>query len=123
MTASVVSGKIVHIMDNLKALKSYSRCVSFCTAASYDLLGLLSHFKKRGYFTRLSRDVLHVSSAKRGGDVFFFNHGCFVAWGFKKSFEDRLIQAVKEYAITSASSDRIGSFLFSFRRRNKHRYT
>lgn len=86
-------------MDNLKALKAFSRCVSFCTAASYDLLGLASHFKRRGYFTRLSRDVLHVTSQKRSGDVFFFNHGSFVAWGYKKGFEDKLIEAVKDYSI------------------------
>ncbi len=95
-------------MDNLKALKSYSRCVSFCTAASYDLLGLASHFKKRGYFTRLTRDVLHIASTKRGGDVFFFNYGCFVAWGFKKSFEDKLLESVKGYSqnpMTNIESD------------------
>jgi len=86
-------------MDNLKILKSFSRCVSFCTADSYDLLGLASHFKKRGYFTRLSRDVLHVSSLKRPGDIFFFNYGCFVSWGYKKNFEDRLIEAAKEYSV------------------------
>lgn len=87
------------IMDNLKALRSFSRCVSFCTAGSYDLLGLANYFKKKGYFTRLSRDVLHVTSLKRSGDIFFFNYGCFVCWGFKKNFEDKLIDAIRDYAI------------------------
>ena len=80
-------------------LRSFLRCVSFCTASSYDLLGLATFFKKKGYFTRLSRDVLHVTNLKRPGDIFFFNHGCFVCWGFKKSFEDKLLEYVKEFAV------------------------
>ena len=85
-------------------LRSFLRCVSFCTASSYDLLGLATFFKKKGYFTRLSRDVLHVTNLKRPGDIFFFNHGCFVCWGFKKSFEDKLLENVKEYSIHPSAS-------------------
>lgn len=86
-------------MDNIKVLRSYLRCTSFCTAASYDLLGLANFFKKKGYFTRLSKDVLHVSNIKRPGNIFFFNHGCFVSWGFKKFFEEKLIGYVSAFAI------------------------
>lgn len=86
-------------MDNIKTLKSFLRCVSFCTAGSYDLLGMSIFFKKKGYFTRLSRDVLHVTNLKRPGDLFFFNYGCFVSWGFKKSFEDKLIDYVREFSV------------------------
>jgi uncharacterized Rmd1/YagE family protein len=86
-------------MHNIKALRSFLRCVSLCTGASYDLLGLSAFFKKKGYFTRLSRDVLHVTNLKRPGDIFFFNHGCVVSWGFKKSFEDKLISYVKDFSI------------------------
>lgn len=85
-------------MHNIKALRSYLRCVSFCTAASYDLLGLANLFKKKGYFTRISRDSLHVMNTKRPGDIFFFNYGCFVCWGFKKSFEEKLLEYVKEFS-------------------------
>src|SRR5262249_14851634 len=49
-------------MNELKSLRSFLRCVSFCTADSYDLLGLSNYFRKKGYFTRLLRDVLHVTS-------------------------------------------------------------
>lgn len=85
-------------MHDIKLLRSYLRCVSFCTAASYDLLGIASSFKKKGYYTRISRDVLQVTNLKRPGDIFFFNHGCFVCWGFKKKFEDKLIEQVKEFS-------------------------
>lgn len=86
-------------MSYAKALRSLLRCDSFCTAGSYDLLGLASFFKKKGYLTHLSKDYLHVTNSKRQGDIFFFNYGCFVSWGFKKSFSDRLLENVKEFAL------------------------
>lgn len=85
-------------MNELKSLRSFLRCVSFCTADSYDILGLSNYFRKKGYFTRLLRDVLHVTNLKRPGDMFFFNHGCFVCWGYKKKFEDNMLEIVKEYS-------------------------
>jgi len=81
-----------------KTLRSFLRSFSFCTAGSYDLLGLANFFKKKGYHIHLSRDALHVTNLKKPGDIFFFNHGCFVAWGFKKSFEDKLLEYVKEFS-------------------------
>lgn len=85
-------------MQNTKELRSFLRCVSFCTAASYDILGLASFFKRKGYFTRITRDALHVRNTKRPGDIFFFNHGSFVCWGFKKSFEEKLVDYVKDFS-------------------------
>jgi len=85
-------------MQDTKTLRAFLRCVAFCTAGSYDLLGLANFFKKKGYLTRLSRDTLHVSNHKKPGDIFFFNHGCIVSWGYKKMFEDRLIEYAKDFA-------------------------
>src|ERR1044071_4892944 len=101
-------------MNDLKALRSYSRCVSFCTAGSYDLLGLSNYFRKRGFFTRLLRDVLHVNNIKRPGEIFFFNHGCFVCWGFKKKYEDRLLESVKEFAIQPSSHIETDQFYYAY---------
>lgn len=86
-------------MHKTKTLRSFLRCVSFCTADSYDILGLATLFRKKGYFTRISRDYLHVTNLKRPGDIFFFNHGCFVCWGFKKKFEDKVLELIKEFTI------------------------
>jgi uncharacterized Rmd1/YagE family protein len=86
-------------MHNIRAFRSFLRCVSFCTAGSYDLIGLSSFFRKKGYFTRLSRDVLHVTNLKKPGDIFFFNHGCVVSWGFKKHFEEKLVENLKPYEV------------------------
>jgi len=85
-------------MQNIRSLRSLSRCVSFCTADSYDILGLANFFKKKGYNVRLTRDVLHVSNQKHG-DIFFFNYGCFVSWGFKKFYEVKLLEYVREFSI------------------------
>lgn len=86
-------------MHKIKAIKSFLRCISLCTADSYDLIGLAAFFRKKGYFTRISKDYLHVSNLKRQGDIFFFNHGCLVCWGFKRNFEDKLVEYVKDYSL------------------------
>lgn len=91
-------------MTEIPNLRSYLRCVSFCTAGSYDLLGIANYFRKRGYFTRLMRDVLQVTNTKRPGDIFFYNHGSFVCWGFKKKFEDKLIEIVQQFAVEPLQS-------------------
>lgn len=101
-------------MSTIKALRSFLRCVSFCTAGSYDLLGLANFFKKKGYYTRITRDALHVTNLKRPGDIFFFNHGCFVCWGFKKNFEDKLLDYVRDYAIQPLPSIETDHFYYHY---------
>lgn len=78
--------------------RSFMRCVSFCTAESYDLRELANSFKRKGYLSRLSRDVLHVTSIKKSADIFFFSHGSFVCWGFNKRQEQKWVEYVKAFA-------------------------
>lgn len=85
-------------MQTTDELAAYQRCVSFCTADSYDLRGLADLFKKKGYAVRLSRDVLHVVHERETGDLFFFAHGCFVVWGYQKAFEDKVQEYVREFS-------------------------
>lgn len=100
--------------SNSKALRSLLRCDSFCTASSYDLLGIASFFKKKGYLTHLSKDYLHVTNSKRQGDIFFFNYGCFVCWGYKKSFSDRILESVREFASHPLSSIETDHFYYRY---------
>lgn len=79
--------------------RSFLRCVAFCTAGGYDLPALANTFKRKGYFIHLSRDVLHASSDKKLSDIFFFNYGAFVCWGFSKRQELKWIEHVKEFSI------------------------
>ncbi|HSW69846.1 MAG TPA: RMD1 family protein [Gammaproteobacteria bacterium] len=78
--------------------RSFMRCVSFCTAESYDLRELANSFKRKGFIHRLSRDVLHVASTKKSADIFFFSHGSFVCWGFNKRQELKWVEYVKDFA-------------------------
>lgn len=82
----------------VKLTRSFMRCVSFCTARSYDLSALANSFKRKDYLTRLSRDVLYVTSLKKPMDIFFFSHGCFVTWGMSKRQEQKWIEHVKDYS-------------------------
>lgn len=100
-------------MQNDKIMRLFKRCVSFSTAGSYDLQGVAAFFKKKGYITRISRDVVHVANHKKPGDIFIFNHGSFVCWGFKTVFEDRVLEFLKDFAIQPLA--RIESDQFYYR--------
>lgn len=73
---------------------SFFRCVSYCTANSYNLAGLSQYFKKKGYDVRMSRDFVHVARSNKKTDVFFFIHGCFVSWGLTKRHEQKILEQV-----------------------------
>lgn len=90
------------------------RCVAFCTARTYDLSGLANVFKRKEYLVRLSRDVLHVSSYKKPADIFFFNHGSFVSWGFTKRQEQKWLDLVKDFQVAPLSRIETDHFCFRF---------
>ena len=101
-------------MHNSKAFRSFLRCVSFCTADSYDILALAGFFRKKGYFTHLLRDSLHITNPKRPGDIFIFNHGCFVCWGFGKKFEEKLLNYIKPFAINPLQAIESDHFYYEY---------
>lgn len=101
-------------MDPIKIAKSIKRCVSFCTADSYDLLALSAFFKRKGYVTRVSRDALQVSSLKKPGDIFFFQHGCFVCWGFHKNFEEKIKEMVLPYSLNPLKTIETDHFIYAY---------
>lgn len=78
------------------------------------MLGISNYFKKRGYFTRISRDHVHITSLKKPGDIFFFNHGSFVCWGFKKSFEDKVLEVVGQFATQPLSHIETDHFYYEY---------
>ena len=69
------------------------RCVSYCTASSYDLAGLAASYKRKGYVAKLYRDVLHISSIDTPADIFIFNHGSIVLLGLEKKAGAAVAQA------------------------------
>jgi len=62
----------------------------------------------------LLRDVLHVTNIKRPGDIFFFNHGCFVCWGFKKKFEDKILEVAHEFSINRSLHVETDHFYYQY---------
>ncbi len=99
-------------MNNAK--KTFMRCVSYCTAASYDLPGLANALRRKGYITRLTRDVLQANNPKKPGDLFFFAHGSFVCWGLTKRQELKWVDQVREFATAPLTTIETDHFCFRF---------
>lgn len=95
--------------------QSYMRCVSFCTAGGYDLAGIMNFFKRKGhYIVKQNRDVVQVTNVKKHADIFFFNHGSFVCWGLKRNQEQKILQYVKEFAISPLITIQTDQFCFRY---------
>lgn len=91
------------------------RCVSFCTAGSYDLNGIANAFKRKGhYIVKQSRDVVHINNTKKPADVFFFSHGSCICWGLKKPQEQKLLEQIKEYEINPLITPQLDQFCFRY---------
>lgn len=94
--------------------KRFMRCVSYCTARSYDLAGLANSFKRKGFIIKLARDVLQVTNLNKPADMYFFAHGCFVSWGLQKRQELQLVQRVKEFEIEPLPTIETDHFCYCF---------
>jgi uncharacterized Rmd1/YagE family protein len=88
------------------------RCVSFCTAVSYDLAALANAAKRKEYQIKLSRDVLHIKNLKKAYEIFIFNHGCFVCWGLSHRQEQKWVSYIAMFSRDSLPI--IESDFFSF---------
>jgi uncharacterized Rmd1/YagE family protein len=94
--------------------KSFMRCVSYCTASGYDLAGLAASYKRKGYISKLSRDVLHISSMDTPVDIFFFNHGSTVFWGLQKKQEQQWLERLKKFSQVPLPIMETDHFCFRF---------
>ncbi|MDR3477477.1 MAG: RMD1 family protein [Gammaproteobacteria bacterium] len=97
-----------------KPKSTFMRCVSYCTAGGYDLAGIANTFKRKGYTTKLSRDVFHISDPESPVDIFIFNHGSFVCWGLKKRQEQKWLERLQEFAINPLTTIETDHFCFRF---------
>jgi uncharacterized Rmd1/YagE family protein len=92
---------------------SQKRCVSFCTAVSYDLTTLANAIKRKDYEIKLSKDVVHIKHLKKSYDIFFFQQGCFVCWGLSRRQEQKWVKYIAMFARDPIPN--IESDYFSFR--------
>lgn len=76
----------------------YRRCVSFCTAYSYDLPAIANSLKNNHYELSLSRHMLHVRDEAKNQDIFLFDHGSFVCWGLYNKQELQWLDKIRPYS-------------------------
>ncbi|MBY0273617.1 MAG: RMD1 family protein [Alphaproteobacteria bacterium] len=86
------------------------RCLTLCTAETYDLHGLALTLEGVDYINFYT-DALHASYKE--GDVFFFSYGCVAFWNVPLEAEEKLLETLQTYCsnpITSVSEE----FEYSF---------
>lgn len=76
------------------------RCSSYCIADSILLDELASSLKKEKLQSHFFDDVLHIQNPKEGAihDVFCFNYGCVIFWGFSEEEEKAFLEKVVNFA-------------------------
>lgn len=75
------------------------RCISYCTASSYDIPRLFQFLLNKGP-AQLFRDVIHIEfkkDKKTSGDVFYFSYGVIVSWGLTEAEEKICLSYVKGF--------------------------
>jgi uncharacterized Rmd1/YagE family protein len=92
--------------------KTFMRCVAYGTASAYDLTALSNSFKRKGFTSKLARDVFHISSIDSPIDLFFFNHGSFVCWGLKRYQEKKWLERLKTFSINPLAVIEVDHFGF-----------
>jgi uncharacterized Rmd1/YagE family protein len=86
-----------------------SRCIAYCTAATYNLKGLKEALKVR-HKASLFRDVVYFDLANSHNpfdevkDVFCFPYGVVVMWGLNEEEEQEVLLQLKEFQNGSQES-------------------
>lgn len=92
------------------------RCISYCTASSYDIPRLLIALQKRGP-AQLYRDLIHLQ-LKEGentqGDVFYFSYGTVVAWGLSSEKELVCLEELKDFEREPLAKPELDEFTFTY---------
>ncbi len=87
------------MQPEMNEIKAFRRCSAYCTAASYQMRGLLEHLQQQktqvSYF-RSSLVIHHFEGAERG-DVFYFSTGTVVMWGLSTQEEKDVLQRLQAF--------------------------
>lgn len=73
------------------------RCIAYCTAENYHLDSLRHIFKSQDCKLGNLRNVLHICYTE--AELFFFPHGCFVAWGLSYAQEQSILSQLSQFSI------------------------
>jgi uncharacterized Rmd1/YagE family protein len=82
------------------------KCTSYCTADSYDTVGLIKYLQEHNYKPTLYDDVIHVKIDNKGIDnqaidIFILPIGCIIFWGGGNEVREEIIRLVKSYEVNS----------------------
>lgn len=94
------------------------RCVAYATANNYQLPHIAELHRSKGNSSRFFRSVLHVAVKPRG-DLFFFSHGCFVAWGLSRRQELQCLALIKKFSINPLENSEIDRFVYKLGKKTK----
>ncbi|MEN9343905.1 MAG: hypothetical protein RLZZ453_692 [Chlamydiota bacterium] len=92
------------------------RCTCYCTASAYDIPRLFQHLQKLGA-TQMFRDVIHIQIKEERhlkGDLYYFNYGSIVCWGFAEEEEKEILQSLKEFEKDSLPKPELDEFTFHY---------
>lgn len=92
------------------------RCVSFCTAESYDVDNLARFLREEELEPKFYSDLVHVQRQvdERIIDVFYFPYGCVSIWGAEEEDIQKILDDVKTYQIKSLSEIISDSFNYVY---------
>lgn len=99
------------------------RCVSYCTAESYNLIPLATALKAQGYNVKQYRKVLYITYLRSVQDlhdsrkisaVFIFSYGCAVMWGLKHQEERMFLEKIKPHAVKPLAAVESDRFVYYY---------
>ncbi|AIL65165.1 hypothetical protein NOVO_03910 [Rickettsiales bacterium Ac37b] len=86
------------------------KCSFYCTANAYQVDNLVKFLHSEGFEPKLYDQVIHLQSIEdydgnsEPRHVFYFAYGCVVFWGFDKTEETSMLNALKAFELEPLSS-------------------
>ncbi|KAK4514169.1 inc metabolism membrane protein [Mucor velutinosus] len=75
---------------------------TYCLADEYELDGICTKLPIDGYFVQNNyEDMLHISNAQSGGDVYLFSNGTVVFWGSDQGKQAGFLHFIRQQQSTS----------------------
>lgn len=76
------------------------RCLSYCTASSYQMELLAEHLNKKNYKLQYFDDVVYIQMHEDANvDIMVFPFGCVTIWGVESDKGQLFLQEIKEFEI------------------------
>lgn len=92
------------------------RCISLCTATSYQLRHLPEIFRENGYITTFHFKVLHATHPLYAEDFFVFENGCVIYWCHHKNKKlfTHIMKRIKRFEVAPNEQIEQDHFIFKY---------